>query len=54
MIDRHPKPGFVLPGDDWLSRPARAGNELETLIVGIFIGFVLTAGSIALGAWVFT
>lgn len=61
MIDRHPKPGFVLPGDDWfsgaradvLAEPPQVSRGLETLIIGIFIGAVLSSSMIALGAWLF-
>lgn len=58
MSDRHPQPGFVLPSNDWYSdtkyaEPPRTSAGLETLIVGIFIGSMLSACMIALGAWVF-
>lgn len=50
-----PHRGFVLPSSEWYS-PAetpRVSAGLETLVVGIVIGSVLTACMIALGAWLF-
>lgn len=60
-MDRHPKPGFILPSNDWysdargavLSEPPQVSRGLETLVIGIFIGVVVSSSMIALGAWLF-
>ena len=59
MADRTPKPGFILPGDEWFTREDVADlvDDARTdaatfLIVGAFVGVVIFAVGIAIGTWV--
>lgn len=56
-VERHPKPGYVLPGNDWysdtLAGPPQVSSGLGALLVGILLGSVMSSSMIALGAWFF-
>ena len=60
MAERPNPPRMILPGDDWITsqtpefaEPPRISGNLETLIVGILIGAILSPCMIAIGKWVF-